>query len=149
MSRTRNQRVGTERLDIAHCAFRHFQVDRLVDYVFFFSPTYNAPPRAGARAFSNLELGEDSVGVLLGASLSSQISRNVFALGNCTQSRLFNLVRDLEQVHVTNLLAHAHITIRQCRGMSRGVTHRSIIREERSKAVGLAKPLPSISGAEP
>ena len=84
---------------------------------------------------------EDCVGELLRTGLSAQISSNVLALGNGAQGSLLDSVSDVEQVHVSGLSAAAL-------SMSR-IAHRSIIREDKRRAVGLARPLPSMSGAEP
>lgn len=49
----------------------------------------------------SLEPAQDRLGVLLGTGLSAQVARDVLALGNGRQRSLLNLVRNLEEVHVS------------------------------------------------
>lgn len=129
---------------------------------------------------NSLKLGEDSVSVLLGAGLTTEVSGNSLALSDslrCSyqhfelveeprsstyrKSGLLDLVGELVKTHVSVNKQVSHATSqRMCMvghdriqgGDNNGrvlFTYRSIINEERRRAVGFARPLPSMSGAEP
>ena len=84
---------------------------------------------------------EDGIGILLRARLSTKVPRDVLAFCDGTKGSLLNLIGVGVEIHVP--VDHQ---LELCTQLA---AHRSIIKLLRSRAVGLARPFPAISGADP